>query len=38
VRDICRWRREGRDVYVYFDNDARGFAVKNAAWLRELLG
>ncbi len=26
-----RWsRREGRDVYVFFDNDQRGYAVRNA--------
>ncbi|MGE0871095.1 MAG: DUF72 domain-containing protein [Kofleriaceae bacterium] len=25
-----RWRAEGRDVFVYFDNDAEGHAVRNA--------
>jgi uncharacterized protein YecE (DUF72 family) len=28
------WRAEGRDVYVYFDNDARGFAPHDAVALR----
>ncbi len=28
---------EGRDVYVYFNNDALGFAVENAVELREML-
>jgi uncharacterized protein YecE (DUF72 family) len=32
-----RWSRQGRDVYVYFDNDAEGAAVKNAISLRALL-
>jgi len=32
----CRgWRDQGRDVYVYFDNDARGYAPWNAAGLEE---
>jgi uncharacterized protein YecE (DUF72 family) len=29
------WRRQKKDVYVYFDNDDRGYAAKNA---RRLLG
>src|SRR5581483_10148035 len=29
ARAVRRWRREGRDVYVYFNNDARGWAVRN---------
>ena len=28
--DLATWKREGRDVYVYFDNDAEGHAVDNA--------
>jgi uncharacterized protein YecE (DUF72 family) len=35
--DIERWVGEGRDVQVYFDNDAEGHAVRNAATLRALL-
>jgi uncharacterized protein YecE (DUF72 family) len=38
ARRIRQWRREGRDVYVYFNNDWRGYAVKNARRLRELVG
>lgn len=34
----CRaWAKSGRDVYVYFDNDARGFAPHDAQALRERL-
>lgn len=36
--EIRRWLRDGRDVYVYYNNDARGFAVANAGRLAELLG
>lgn len=34
---IAEWRRE-RDVFVYFNNDWEGFAVKNAIRLRERIG
>ncbi len=35
----CRdWRADGRDVYCYFNNDAKGNAVRDALALRELLG
>jgi uncharacterized protein YecE (DUF72 family) len=34
---IVEWGRE-RDVFVYFNNDWEGFAVRNATRLRELLG
>lgn len=34
---IARWRRR-RDVYVYFNNDWQGFAVRNALRLKALLG
>ncbi len=37
ARKVRRWRREGRDVHVYFDNDARGAAPRNALRLIELL-
>ncbi len=36
ARAIRTWRREGRDVYVYFNNDWKAFAVRNAARLRAL--
>lgn len=34
---IGRWKRRAKDVYVFFNNDAAGFAVKNARELMELL-
>ena len=38
ARQIERWRKELKDVYVYFNNDIGGCAVKDAMKLRELLG
>jgi uncharacterized protein YecE (DUF72 family) len=35
--DIERWVADGRDVQVYFDNDAEGHAVRNALALRDVL-
>jgi len=35
---IRGWARAGRDVYVYFNNDAHGYAVQNARRLTELTG
>ncbi len=35
--DARRWLREGRDVHVYFDNDAEGHAVANARRFGELV-
>jgi uncharacterized protein YecE (DUF72 family) len=34
---IGTWRRDLRAVYVYFDNDQAGYAVKNARELRDML-
>jgi len=34
---ISRWSDQGRQVYVYFDNDARGAAPENALTLQSLL-
>jgi uncharacterized protein YecE (DUF72 family) len=34
---IERWRRAG-DVFAYFNNDWRGFAVSNALALADMLG
>jgi uncharacterized protein YecE (DUF72 family) len=31
------WLQEGRDVYVYFDNDQAGYAVFNAQTLQKLI-
>ncbi|SOD98483.1 DUF72 domain-containing protein [Blastococcus haudaquaticus] len=35
---VGEWRDAGRDVYVYFNNDGYGHAVRNAERLRELVG
>lgn len=35
--DIDKWLEEGKDVYVYFNNDAYGYAIKNALKLKEYL-
>jgi len=35
--DARRWLAEGRDVHVYFDNDAEGHAVRNALRFQEIL-
>jgi uncharacterized protein YecE (DUF72 family) len=37
ARKARRWMREGRDVHVYFDNDAEGEAPRNALRLIALL-
>lgn len=35
----CReWMNSGKDTYVYFDNDEKGYAAFNALKLKELLG
>jgi uncharacterized protein YecE (DUF72 family) len=34
---ITEWQSEGRDTFVYFNNDGYGHAVRNALELRELL-
>ena len=30
------WLRQGKEVYIYFDNDQAGYAVKNAITLQEM--
>ncbi|HEU4728844.1 MAG TPA: DUF72 domain-containing protein [Kofleriaceae bacterium] len=35
--DVAGWLAEGRDVHVYFDNDAEGHAVHNALALIDLV-
>ena len=35
---IAGWLADGLDVYVYFNNDGGGAAVRNALRLRELIG
>jgi uncharacterized protein YecE (DUF72 family) len=32
---IERWRGEGRDVYIYFDNDEKAYAAEDARRLQE---
>jgi uncharacterized protein YecE (DUF72 family) len=36
--DLRRWRRRGRDAYVFFNNDVGGHAVHDALLLRSALG
>ena len=35
---LGEWDQQGHDVYIYFNNDGEGHAVRNAERLRELLG
>lgn len=35
---VGEWTASGRDVFVYFNNDGHGHAVRNAERLRELVG
>lgn len=35
---IREWHGQGRDVFAYFNNDGHGYAVRNAARLKALLG
>lgn len=37
ARQIQRWRAEGLDCYIYFNNDGGGHAVRNAQYLRSRL-
>jgi uncharacterized protein YecE (DUF72 family) len=37
ARRICRWTAARRQVHVYFDNTADGYAVSNALRLASLL-
>jgi uncharacterized protein YecE (DUF72 family) len=37
AQSIQTWLREGRDVWVYYNNDIEGYAVVNAAQLMEAL-
>jgi uncharacterized protein YecE (DUF72 family) len=38
ARHMRRWRREGRDVWCFFDNDVKSAAPKDAKRLLEMLG
>lgn len=35
---MVQWEEDGRDIYAYFNNDMRGYAVDNARKLRDLVG
>lgn len=37
ARHVREWRRDLKDVYVYFDNDQSGYAARNALTLKNLL-
>ena len=38
ARDIEKWKRQRRTVFVYFDNDQKSAAPKDALRLKEMLG
>jgi len=38
AKEIKTWLKQGKNVYVYFNNDAEGYAVENARYLQEILG
>lgn len=38
ARDIAKWKRQRRTIYVYFDNDQKSAAPQDAKRLRELVG
>lgn len=38
AKKIKKWKREGLDIYAYFNNDALGYAVENAKMLEKLVG
>jgi uncharacterized protein YecE (DUF72 family) len=38
AKRIIAWRDEGRSVFVYFNNDIGGHAVRNALSLKEMVG
>lgn len=37
AKQIKKWLKSGKTVYIYFNNDAYGYAVKNALYLKKLL-
>ena len=36
AKKCVQWSSEGRDVYCYFDNDQKGYAVQNAMKLKQM--
>lgn len=37
VRFISNWQYKNKDVYIYFDNDQKGYAVKNAQEFQKMM-
>jgi uncharacterized protein YecE (DUF72 family) len=37
AKKCLQWQKEGKDVYVYFDNDQEGYAAINAKELQSLV-
>jgi uncharacterized protein YecE (DUF72 family) len=37
AKRIDQWRRDKKDIYVYFNNDLKGYAIKNALTLRQMV-
>lgn len=37
ARQCAQWQQQGKDVYVYFDNDQAGYAAFNAITLKQLV-
>lgn len=37
AQQLAEWQRTGHDIHGYFNNDWEGFAVRDAAWLRDRL-
>jgi uncharacterized protein YecE (DUF72 family) len=35
---VREWAAMGKDVYVYFNNDGDGNAIRNALTLRDMIG
>jgi uncharacterized protein YecE (DUF72 family) len=38
AKQLQKWQKEKKDVYIYFDNDQNGYAAFNALKLQELVG
>jgi uncharacterized protein YecE (DUF72 family) len=37
VKKIEQWRTKRKDIFVYFNNDAYGFAILNALTLKKMI-
>ena len=38
IKELEGWRKQGKEVFCYFDNDEAGYAARNALELQEMLG